>query len=91
MHTNTPSRHACARLTLGAVLRQLRTDKQLSQTAAARHLGIRQQAYSHYETGRVEIPIARLLTLCTLYQCDVAPFLSYYLGDIATAEGHPDA
>lgn len=48
-------------------LRDLREDKDLTQTAVANILGIKQTVYSRYERGFQNIPIEHLLTLADFY------------------------
>jgi transcriptional regulator with XRE-family HTH domain len=49
------------------VLRELREDRDLKQSAVARVLGTTQQVYSRYENGINEMPIRHLRTLCEYY------------------------
>ncbi len=49
------------------ILRELREDRDLSQTQVAAILGTTQQVYSRYENGINEIPIHHLRTLCLHY------------------------
>ena len=48
-------------------LRDLRNDKQWSQTTVAEMLGMSQTGYSRYETGENDIPTAVLLQLADIY------------------------
>lgn len=48
-------------------LRDLREDRDLSQTQIAKLLFITQQQYSLYETGQRDIPTAFLITLADFY------------------------
>lgn len=48
-------------------IRQLREDHDLTQTQVADHLGIRQNVYSRYETGKNDIKPFHLVELCKLY------------------------
>lgn len=48
-------------------LRDLREDHDLTQKETASILGIRQQTYSNYETGRNEIPPHLLMILADYY------------------------
>lgn len=50
------------------IIREIREDHNLTQEDVAKVLGIKQQAYSRYETGENEIPIRYLLVLCDYYQ-----------------------
>ena len=48
-------------------LRDLREDKDLSQTDIANLLGIKQTVYSRYERGMQNLPLEHLLKLADLY------------------------
>lgn len=48
-------------------LRDLREDKELSQTDIAKVLHTNQRVYSNYEIGKRALPIDHLVTLCKLY------------------------
>ena len=48
-------------------IRDLREDKDLTQTDIARYLNITQRAYSRYETGERAIPLEALCRLADLY------------------------
>ena len=48
-------------------LRELREDRDLSQTALGRVLNKSQQGYSHIENGRAELKIEDLIRLCLFY------------------------
>ncbi len=48
-------------------LRDLREDKDLTQSDIAKLLSTTQQVYSRYENGQNEIPIHHLITLCKFY------------------------
>lgn len=50
-----------------SVLRDLREERGLSQTAVATMLGIKQQQYSAYENGINDLPVRRLLVLADFY------------------------
>ena len=45
-------------------LRELREDRDLTQTQIANVLGTTQQVYSRYENGINEMPVRHLITLC---------------------------
>ena len=47
-------------------LRAAREDSDMSQTTLARQLGIKQQQYSDYETGKNEMPIRYLQKACII-------------------------
>ena len=57
-------------------LRNLREDRDLSQTAVARVLHVSQTTYSRYENGTLDIPSASLIALAAFYQTSV----DYLLG-----------
>lgn len=48
-------------------LRDVREDRDLSQTAVGKVLNKSQQGYSHIENGRAELKIEDLITLCRYY------------------------
>ena len=50
------------------ILRELREDRDLKQSAVARVLGTTQQVYSRYENGINELPIRHLKTLYQFYR-----------------------
>ena len=50
------------------IIRELREDRDLSQSDIAKVLGTTQQVYSHYEKGENEMPIRHLITLCKFYK-----------------------
>lgn len=58
------------------VLRELREDRDLKQSAVARVLGTTQQVYSRYENGINEMPIHHLRTLCEYYNVSADYVLS---------------
>ena len=49
-------------------IRDLREDRDLTQTQVAQFLGMSQTGYSKYETGENDIPTAILLKLADFYQ-----------------------
>ncbi len=49
-------------------IRDLREDKDLTQTQVAQFLGMSQTGYSKYETGENDIPTAILIKLADFYQ-----------------------
>lgn len=57
-------------------LKNLREDKDLTQTEVAKLLFITQQQYSLYENGYREIPVNALVTLADFYDTSV----DYILG-----------
>lgn len=50
------------------ILRELREDRDLSQTQIAEVLGTTQQVYSRYEKGLNELPLRHLRALCIFYR-----------------------
>ncbi len=50
------------------ILKELREDRDYSQSKIARVLGTTQQVYSRYELGINELPLRHLRTLCQFYQ-----------------------
>ena len=50
------------------ILRELREDRDLTQSDIASLLGTTQQVYSRYENGVNELPIRHLITLCRYYK-----------------------
>ena len=52
-------------------LRDLREDKELSQTQLAKILGMSQTGYSKYETGENDIPTQILIKLADFYSTSV--------------------
>ena len=57
-------------------IRELREDRDLTQTALADSLGVRQTTYSKYELGRIEVPVEVLIKLADYYQVS----LDYLVG-----------
>ena len=57
-------------------IRDLREDKDLTQTTVARYLGMSQTGYSKYETGENDIPTNILIRLSAYYNTSV----DYLLG-----------
>lgn len=49
-------------------LKDLREDNDLVQKEVAAVLGINQRVYSTYETGKRDIPLRHLITLCKFYK-----------------------
>lgn len=58
-------------------IRNLREDRDLSQTKVAKMLGMSQTGYSKYETGENDIPTAVLIKLARFYGTSV----DYLLGE----------
>ena len=63
-------------------LRDLREDKDLSQTDIASMLHITQTVYSRYERGYQTIPLEHLITLSKFYNVS----LDYMIEDVAKNE-----
>ena len=57
-------------------IRDLREDRDLSQTAVAKMLGMSQTGYSKYETGENDIPTQILIRLAEFYNTSI----DYLLG-----------
>ncbi len=57
-------------------LRDLREDKDMTQSQLAKILNISQRGYSHYETGKNDIPTETLIKLAKFYNTSV----DYILG-----------
>ncbi len=56
-------------------LKNLREDNDLKQDTIAKMLGIRQNVYSRYETGKNEMPIHHLIKICIFYNVSADYFL----------------
>lgn len=66
------------RVTLGRRLREHRLRAGLTQDEVAWQVGVSQGSISHYEKGRIEIPLGVLLAFCHLVHAslvDVVPGL----------------
>lgn len=50
------------------ILKELRTDKDMTQAEVAKILKTEQSYYSKYEAGKHPLPIDHLRTLCLLYK-----------------------
>ena len=48
-------------------LKELRTDKDVSQETVANYLGIKQTVYSRYETGKNDMKPEQIIKLCKFY------------------------
>lgn len=65
-------------------LRSMREERNLTQKNIAEVLGVSQRTYSDYESGRLRIPVDRLLILAKYYDCSVdyisgaSDFLRHY-------------
>ncbi len=58
-------------------IRDLREDRDLTQTQLAKMLGMSQTGYSKYETGENDIPTAVLIKLARFYNVSI----DYMLGE----------
>lgn len=58
-------------------IRDLREDRDMSQTQVAKMLGMSQTGYSKYETGENDIPTAILIKLARFYNTSI----DYLLGE----------
>lgn len=63
-------------------IRNLREDRDLSQTKVAKMLGMSQTGYSKYETGENDIPTAVLIKLARFYGTSI----DYLLGETGTKQ-----
>lgn len=68
-------------------LQRIRTEAGVSQQAAAAHLGISRQAYSHYEVGRRKPDYETLLKLADFFGVSVLAILGTPEQKKAPAEG----
>ncbi len=66
-------------------IRDLREDRDLSQTQVAQFLGMSQTGYSKYETGENDIPTQILIQLARFYNTSV----DYLLGETNTIKRYP--
>lgn len=57
-------------------IRDLREDADLTQTQAAKHLGMSQTGYSKYETGENDVPTQVLIALARFYHTTTDDILS---------------
>ena len=48
-------------------LRELREEKELTQTEVAGYLFVSQRTYSDYENGKIRIPVEALIILAKIY------------------------
>ena len=56
------------RMTIGRRLRERRLELGMTQEVVAWEAGISQGSVSHYEQGKIEIPLGVLLELCLILQ-----------------------
>ena len=66
-------------------IRDLREDRDLTQTQVAQMLKMSQTGYSKYETGENDIPTAVLISLARFYGTSV----DFLLGETDTKERYP--
>lgn len=66
-------------------IRDLREDKDLTQTQVAEMLGMSQTGYSKYETGENDIPTAVLIKLANFYDTSI----DYLLGETNRKTRYP--
>ncbi len=66
-------------------LRDLREDRDLTQTQVANMLGMSQTGYSKYETGENDIPTAVLVKLARFYGTSI----DYLLGETSDPRRYP--
>lgn len=66
-------------------LKDLREDKDMTQTQISELLGIRQTVYSRYERGFQTIPVEHLIKLADFYEVST----DYILGRTLTKQMYP--
>ena len=66
-------------------IRNLREDKDISQTIIANYLNVNQKTYSRYETGEHSIPIETLIKLAGFHSTSI----DYLVGLTNTKEPYP--
>ncbi len=49
---------------IGERIKEIRKEKNITQEQLAKQLGVKQQHYSVYETGKVELKTSQLITIC---------------------------
>ena len=52
-------------------IRDLREDKDLTQSTISKYLNISQRTYSHYENGTRDIPISILIAIADFHQVSI--------------------
>lgn len=57
------------------IMRALREDRDLTQAQVAKLINKSQQGYNHIETGRAELKIEDLITLCDFYNVTADYFI----------------
>ncbi len=68
-------------------IRDLREDKDVSQTEFAKKLGMSQTGYSKYETGENDIPTAILIKLAHIHSTSI----DYILGLTDVKKPYPES
>lgn len=66
-------------------LRDMREDRDISQTKLAKMLGMSQTGYSKYETGENDVPTAILIKLARYYHTSI----DYLLGETDEKRPYP--
>lgn len=66
-------------------IRDLREDRDLTQTQIAKMLGMSQTGYSKYETGENDIPTSILIKLANFYDTSI----DYLLGQTSQKQRYP--
>ena len=66
-------------------IRDLREDRDLTQTQIAKILGMSQTGYSKYETGENDLPTAVLIKLARFYGTSI----DYILGETDETKRYP--
>ena len=66
-------------------IRNMREDKDLTQSQMATHLNIHQTTYSDYEIGNLNIPVAVLSRIADLFETSI----DYLVGRTDTMEPYP--
>ena len=67
-------------------IRDLREDRDMTQTQVARLLGMSQTGYSKYETGENDLPISVLKKLAKIYNTSI----DYLLDETDEIKRYPD-
>lgn len=66
-------------------IRNLREDRDLSQTQVAKELNVAQTTYSDYELGKINIPLETLKKIATLFDTSI----DYLLEQTDTKNPYP--
>lgn len=72
-------------------LKDLREDHDLKQTDVAKVLGISQQYYQCYESGKNELPLRHAVTLAKYYKVSIDYIAGLSPLPVTTAKGNPTA